>query len=120
MTVSRHNIPIPLQDLMVNPDSPIIDFYPETFEIDMNGKKMAWQGVALLPFIDETRLLAAVEPLYSQLTKEEEDRNSCGNSTLFVSDSHPLFDVIAPLYAKKKSDEVCSIYCTSSLSEHCF
>jgi 5'-3' exoribonuclease 2 len=91
---------------MVNPNSPIIDFYPETFDIDMNGKKMAWQGVALLPFIEERRLLTAVEPLYSQLTKEEEERNSWGNNELFVSDSHPLFDVIAPLYARKKGEEV--------------
>jgi 5'-3' exonuclease len=37
----------------------------------LNGKKFAWQGVALLPFVDEKRLFKAIKPYYSQLTEEE-------------------------------------------------
>jgi 5'-3' exoribonuclease 2 len=51
--------------------STIIDFYPEDFKIDLNGKKFAWQGVALLPFVDEKRLFKAIKPYYSELTEEE-------------------------------------------------
>ena len=47
--------------MMTQPDSEIIDFYPEDFVEDFNGKKYAWQAVALLPFIDEARLLAVME-----------------------------------------------------------
>jgi 5'-3' exoribonuclease 2 len=95
---------------MTEDDSPIIDFYPETFANDMNGKKMAWQGVALLPFIDQKRLLDAMATRYPGLTEDEVRRNKWGNNVLFISDSHPLFDSISLLYGKRRSSEVCSSY----------
>jgi 5'-3' exoribonuclease 2 len=49
-------LPPPWQNLMLDDDSPIIDFYPTDFKIDLNGKKFSWQGVALLPFVDKHRL----------------------------------------------------------------
>ena len=52
-------------------DSPIIDFYPTDFKVDLNGKKWAWQGVALLPFVDEQRLLQALSFVYPNLTAYE-------------------------------------------------
>ena len=50
-------MPDPWAALMIDPEAPIIDFYPEDFKIDLNGKKFAWQGVALLPFVDEVRAI---------------------------------------------------------------
>lgn len=96
---SRSHIPAPWAQLMIDPvcsmiykigvpnrcvfcvtvalfvfpfkESTIIDFYPEDFQIDLNGKKQAWQGVALLPFVDEARLKRAVKPLAHLLTEDE-------------------------------------------------
>ena len=46
---------------MCDIDSPILDFYPRKFELDMNGKKNEWEAVIKIPFIDESRLLEAME-----------------------------------------------------------
>jgi 5'-3' exoribonuclease 2 len=87
---SSTHIPEPFRPLMTEPDSEVIDFYPETFHIDMNGKKAAWQGVALLPFIDEERLLRALEKVYPSLTPEQVRLNSRGDPKLFAHvDSAP-------------------------------
>ena len=86
---------------MTDPESEILDFYPAEFLVDMNGKKMAWQGVALLPFIDEKRLLDALRKRYDQLTDEEVRRNSFGHNVLFVSDDADLYPTLSQLYAKR-------------------
>ncbi|KDN50915.1 hypothetical protein RSAG8_00544, partial [Rhizoctonia solani AG-8 WAC10335] len=102
---SRVHIPMSFQSLMTDEDSPIIDFYPTEFEIDMNGKKMTWQGVALLPFIDEKRLLSAMAERYPRLTDDEVRRNKWGCNHIYVSDGNDLYDFFCGLYTKRKSEK---------------
>jgi len=49
-----------LKDLMYDPNSSILDFYPLEFEQDLNGKKQDWEAIVKIPFIDEERLLKAM------------------------------------------------------------
>jgi 5'-3' exoribonuclease 1 len=46
---------------MFDPNSSILDFYPQDFEQDLNGKKQDWEAVVKIPFIDEERLLPAMK-----------------------------------------------------------
>jgi len=91
-------LPPSWQSLMSEPDSEIIDFYPEDFKIDLNGKKYAWQGVALLPFVDETRMISTLDTVYGDLTENERHRNKLGEDYLFVGPNHPLHSLFSGLY----------------------
>ena len=81
---SKSIVPTPYHDLMTNPNSPIIDFYPRDFELDMNGKKMEWEAVVKIPFIDESRLLPAMKGKEHFLSQAEKDRNEFGVSLRFT------------------------------------
>ncbi|BAO38831.1 5'-3' exoribonuclease 2 [Kluyveromyces marxianus DMKU3-1042] len=98
---SGHALPEIFRPLMSDPNSEIIDFYPEEFPVDMNGKKMAWQGIALLPFIDEKRLLKAVREQYSKLTDAEKARNVRKKEVLLISNKNVNYDLfIKNLYSE--------------------
>ena len=81
---SKTIVPTAYHELMTNPDSPIIDFYPRDFELDMNGKKMEWEAVVKIPFIDESRLLSAMRTKEALLSEAEKQRNDFGVSLKFT------------------------------------
>ncbi|KAL3422909.1 exonuclease kem1 [Phlyctema vagabunda] len=81
---SKKIVPTVYHDLMTNPNSPIIDFYPRDFELDMNGKKMEWEAVVKIPFIDQDRLLAAMAPKNKLLSADEASRNEFGVTLKFT------------------------------------
>jgi len=103
---SNHAIPVPYRVLMSDPASPIVDFYPEDFTIDLNGKKFAWQGVAILPFIDADRLLEAMKTKQNELTDDEKKRNEFGKETLMFSQAGQLFAVANKVLSRKGGQKV--------------
>jgi 5'-3' exonuclease len=107
-------LPAGLRPLM-EAGSPVKDFYPDDFEVDMNGKRNPWEGIALIPFIEETRLVNAMRALPDALTPQEELRNrNAAVDLLFthdpaVEDAYPLeagFGTTAALLALGPGDPV--------------
>ena len=85
--LSKQLIPAAFQPLMTDPTSPILDFYPATYESDLNGKKNSWEAVVKIPFIDQDRLTQALERRQGGLTNEERERNSHGHPHRFWYDA---------------------------------
>jgi 5'-3' exoribonuclease 2 len=79
------------------------------FHVDMNGKKMLWQGVALLPFIDQQRLLTAIATVLPSLSDDEKRRNTRGRDVIFVHEHNPLYSQISGLYAGRPAKDVSAI-----------
>jgi len=80
-------LPESLAKLMIQDNSPISNFYPENFQIDMNGKKNVWEGIVLLPFIEQKKLLEEVKinKINSDLSFEEKNRNCFARDIIFYS-----------------------------------
>ena len=67
-------------------------FYPESFAVDMNGKRWPWEAVTLLPFIDSKKLIEASRTLIdeSKLSEEEKELNKFGNTHIITRDGDSI------------------------------
>ncbi|KNZ57980.1 hypothetical protein VP01_2023g2 [Puccinia sorghi] len=106
---SKSHIPEAYHGLMIDDDSPIKDFYPEEFEIDMNGKKMLWQGVALLPFIEQDRLLSSMKGCEEGLAPHDKARNEPGHVVMFCGEAHPQYENFCKIYQKRDNTEAVTL-----------
>lgn len=103
---SKQHLPVPLHFLMEDKESPILDFYPLEFKLDLNGAAQVWKALALLPFIEIERLLRAIEKVYPQLTPDEHRRNSFGHEIMYIRNTNPLEAQFQPLYIEEITEPI--------------
>ncbi|XP_072264021.1 5'-3' exoribonuclease 1 [Pyxicephalus adspersus] len=104
---SKDLLPQAYQSLMISQDSPIIDYYPQDFKTDLNGKQQEWEAVVLIPFIDETRLLEAMEPCNKRLTEEEKNRNRHSECFVYWFEKEADFKYNSPWPEKFQNIDNC-------------
>lgn len=75
---SKDLLPKVYHALMTDVTSKIIDYYPVDFETDLNGKKQEWEALVLIPFINEMRLMDAMNDCNDKLNDDERNRNRHG------------------------------------------
>ncbi|XP_026681598.1 5'-3' exoribonuclease 1 isoform X1 [Diaphorina citri] len=95
---SKELLPEPYQNLMTLENSPILEYYPEEFATDLNGKKQDWEAVVLIPFIDEVKLIKAMDAVEHLLTDEERSRNRHGPMLVYTYSNVNLGTALAPDY----------------------
>uniref|UniRef100_A0A2K5RZW3 5'-3' exoribonuclease 1 n=1 Tax=Cebus imitator TaxID=2715852 RepID=A0A2K5RZW3_CEBIM len=104
---SKNLLPTCYQHLMTSEDSPIIEYYPPDFKTDLNGKQQEWEAVVLIPFIDEKRLLEAMETCNHSLKKEERKRNQHSECLMCWYDRDTEFIYPSPWPEKFPAIERC-------------
>ncbi|XP_054431065.1 5'-3' exoribonuclease 1 [Pteronotus mesoamericanus] len=104
---SKNLLPTCYQHLMTSEDSPIIEYYPPDFKTDLNGKQQEWEAVVLIPFIDEKRLLEAMEMCNRSLTEEERKRNQHSECVMCWYDGGTEFTYPSPWPEKFPAIERC-------------
>lgn len=90
---SAQLLPKPLAELMLQPSSPLKEYYPPDFTTDANGKRQSWEAVVQIPFIDADILLDTVQQILDKdengatplLTKGERLRNRPGKNHVFIA-----------------------------------
>jgi hypothetical protein len=79
-------LPPSYEMIMSDPESPMVDYYPQDFEVDANGKRNAWECIVRIPFINESLLMDSVNKIdhLNVLTEAERLRNAPGVVHRFV------------------------------------
>jgi len=85
-------LPKPFAELMLDPNSPIAEFYPKDFQTDANGKRQSWEAIVKIPFIESERMLTVVNQIMEDdkksnlLSNAERIRNRRGERKSFVAE----------------------------------
>ncbi len=81
---SNHILPDACK-ILYEDTSPIIDFYPDTFKVDCEGKSQEYEGHAILPFIDVARLQSSFSKIKHQISENDMKRNKLGKNASFIN-----------------------------------
>lgn len=76
-------IPKPLRTLLLDDTSPIKDFFPKEIQIDLSGKKQEWEGVVILPVVDQALLKKVYSKFINKLSIEDKNLNVHEETVIF-------------------------------------
>ena len=77
---SANLIPYPLNTLLTNENSPIIEYYPKEFRVDLSGKRKEWEGRVILPILDQSKVEESYNKLIDKVSQKDLKRNIYGKT----------------------------------------
>jgi 5'-3' exonuclease len=88
---SANLLPSPLNQLLIDQDSPIKKFCPNNIEIDLSGKKNDWQGIVLLPILNINIIKKAYNQYIKMIHKHDIKRNIIGKTFYYEYTDDEMF-----------------------------
>jgi 5'-3' exoribonuclease 1 len=85
---SSELLPTPLNNLLLDDESPLKEFCPEKFEIDLAGKKRDYQGIVKIPMLDPEIVIKAYYLRNKEVDERELKRNAFGKT--YIYKYHPM------------------------------
>jgi 5'-3' exonuclease len=79
---SSNLLPIPLNDLL-SEDSPISDYCPKKFDVDLSGKRQTWEATVLLPIVNYDRVEKYYFEKVRSVNEQDRKRNSLGKTFVY-------------------------------------
>jgi 5'-3' exoribonuclease 1 len=76
-------LPKPLSDFMKDEKYNLKKYYPETFEIDVSGKRQEWEGIVVLPMVDVDKVIEKYEEHYPKVEDKYKRRNRFDTSYIY-------------------------------------
>ena len=80
---SNKLLPFPLNTLLIDDDSPMKEYCPDKFEIDLSGKKHEYQGLVILPIINTELIIESYFSKNELIDKREIKRNIFGKTYVY-------------------------------------
>ena len=76
-------IPEPLSKLLTDESSPLKEFCPDVFEIDLAGKRKEWEGIVILPMVDFNVVREEYFKVLEKVNPQDIKRNILGRTFLY-------------------------------------
>ena len=76
-------LPEPLSKFMTDTKYNLTKYYPETFEIDVSGKRQEWEGIVVLPMVDIEKVMEKYEEHYPKVDEKSKRRNRFDTSYIY-------------------------------------
>lgn len=83
-------LPNAVSQLQTEVSSPIAQFYPDEFEVDLAGKRRDWEAIVLLPMIDFRELHATYMSVKPMIPVNDRKRNIVGKTFVYTASSTPF------------------------------
>lgn len=83
---SSNLLPEPLASLLSSCESPLAHLCPTEVSIDFSGKKAEWEGITIVPFMDQTLLTSIYKTFIKKVPDALQKRNKHGTSFRYIFD----------------------------------